>query len=114
MADEIDKTIAPSDAEWEYLTSAILKQKCILVLGPKAAVDPRNPSKPVLPVQLAQHLAELLKRSNALPQTKEDAAIDLSRIPIENLTLIAQYYKREFKARQYSPRRYVEQLDPLP
>ncbi len=101
-----NNSIEPSDDEWDSLTSAIRKKNCILVLGPKAAVDPRDPLEPVLPVQLAQQMIQLLMKSDALPEQP----IELREIPIDNLALIAQYYKREFKARKYSPRRNVQKL----
>lgn len=51
------------DDDWTMLVKSIRKSECVLLLGPGASLDPDQPDRPALPVQLAQEMARELHES---------------------------------------------------
>jgi hypothetical protein len=81
----------PFGKKWIPLIKAIKQGNCVLVLGPRAALDPINPEKPILPVQLAQNLeSELLSAKGESPSS--EAATEAPRIPLDHLAQISTRY----------------------
>ncbi len=64
-----------SERDWRRLTEAIRRRKCVLVTGPDVALDPEDPQRGSLAVQLANRLAASLPSS--IPVGKDD---DLARV----------------------------------
>src|SRR5215831_8195800 len=51
------------EQDWRLLLRSIQKGQCILLVGPSAALDPREPQGDPLSVRLALTLAEALRRA---------------------------------------------------
>jgi hypothetical protein len=81
----------PFGKRWPPLIKAIKQGNCVLVVGPRAALDPTNPEKPILPVQLALRLVSELSTAQGEVPTLVPT-VESPRIPLEELARISTTY----------------------
>jgi hypothetical protein len=84
----------PFGEDWPKLVESIKLGKCVLVLGPKAAIDPTDPNKPILPVQLAEKLQAEIGTEKSIEISTATRG-DKSRVPLDDLAHVATKYVRE-------------------
>ena len=101
----------PFGKKWAPLIKAIKQGNCVLVLGPRAAIDPRDPCRPILPIQMAERLELELKAAEGGDSVEAVAPAGSQQIPLDNLARISTRYvqEREHRFRSLPPLRGVVQ-----
>jgi hypothetical protein len=101
----------PFGKKWVPLIKSIKQGNCVLVLGPRAAIDPRDPCRPILPVQIAERLELELKAAEGSDSVETVVPAPSQQIPLDNLARISTRYvqEREQRLRSLPPLRELVQ-----